>query len=96
MESIAKIIKEIKRRNKKSKENQTFNFIWVISHLFIKIESVYFNYWSETLVIIKKGAQTLLTFRMRPTTLIHLQRYYNLLKCAKVLGKISTYACNFL
>lgn len=44
MESIAKIIKENRRRNKKRKENQIFNFIWVISQLVVKIEGVYFNY----------------------------------------------------
>lgn len=42
--SIAKIIKEIKRRNKKYKENQKFNFIYVISQTSVKIEGVYFNY----------------------------------------------------
>ena len=52
--SNAKLIKEIKRRNKKRKENQKFNFIWVISQLFVKIESIYFNYWSETLAIRKQ------------------------------------------
>lgn len=52
--STAKIIKEIKRCNKKIKENQIFNFIWVISQLVVKIEGVYFNYWSETLVIRKQ------------------------------------------
>ena len=52
-EFYAKIIKEIKIYNKKNKENQKFNFIWVISQLFVKIESIYFNYWSETLAIRK-------------------------------------------
>ena len=57
--SIAKIIKENTRRNKKRKENQIFNFIWVISQLVVKIEGVYFNYWSETLVIRKKRSANL-------------------------------------
>ena len=35
---IAKVTKEIKRRNKKSKENQTINFICVISQTSVKIE----------------------------------------------------------
>ena len=49
--SNAKLIKEIKRRNKKRKENQIFNFIWVISQTKVKIESVYFNYWLATLAV---------------------------------------------
>ena len=52
--SIAKILKENKRRNKKSKENQKFNFIYVISHLKVKIEGVYFNYCLATLAIRKQ------------------------------------------
>lgn len=46
--SNTKIIKEIKSRNKKNKENQIFNFIFVISQTKVKIESVYFNYSPAT------------------------------------------------
>ena len=52
--SNAKLIKEIKRRNKKRKENQIFNFIWVISQTSVKIEGVYFNYWFATLAVRKQ------------------------------------------
>lgn len=50
-EFYAKIIKEIKSRNKKNKENQIFNFIFVISQTKVKIESVYFNYRFEILAV---------------------------------------------
>lgn len=52
--SNAKIIKEIKRRNKKYKENQIFNFIFVISQTKVKIESVYFDYWLAILAVRKQ------------------------------------------
>lgn len=50
-EFYAKLRKENRRRYKKNKENQKFNFIYVISHLKVKIESVYFNYWFATLAV---------------------------------------------
>lgn len=53
-EFYAKIAKENKRRNKKRKENQIFNFIWVISQTSVKIEGVYFNHCLATLAIRKQ------------------------------------------
>lgn len=70
--SIAKVTKEIKSRNKKNKENQKFNFIWVISQLFVKIESIYFNYWSETLAIRKQCIFQKRTFHSASTKLLQL------------------------
>ena len=51
---IAKVTKEIKRYNKKYKENHFIKFILVISQTQVKIESVYFNYFPATLVIRKQ------------------------------------------